>query len=216
MVSVRGLREPLTQLYESTRRSGFTIYHVLKTLELIDRERALGRILLSRLLGIGEGSARNLFRKLRDSGLVVVDPVAGGVLTEEGRLLLERWREAVTSYCIEGSDLVPWRYVAIHRVSEEIGTEILGRRGVVGLRDEIVRRGCVGGLIIRTTGGRPMLLDTLGRPDYDISETDLGRRVSSMCRGGLCIVTGSEKSCLEAESCLWSIIAETIIGSGQS
>lgn len=76
-------------------RRGYSIYHVIKLLELLESQGPLGRMLISRLLGIGEGSARSLVRLLRSRGLVDVDVVGGAYLTAKGSDVLTRWRSAI-------------------------------------------------------------------------------------------------------------------------
>ncbi len=68
----------------SGARLGFHEGHVILALHLLREEGPLGRKLLYRKLGITETSARSLIRRLSAHGLVVVDRVAGAVLTEKG------------------------------------------------------------------------------------------------------------------------------------
>jgi len=207
---MRDFRMILSSLKKDLERSSFSIYHILKTLDLVEREGALGRILLSKYLRIGEGSARNILKRLKDNNLITIDPVAGGVLTEEGREFIERWRRYITSICVEKTDLVSWRFVVINILSDDLAEKMIKRYGVVNLRDEIVKKGCSGCILLKIHEGRPMLLNARGEPDYDISSTDLGRKMAEICRE-YCIATGSEESCQKAEACAWDLVVEILI-----
>ncbi|MEL9929886.1 MAG: hypothetical protein QXJ51_02270 [Sulfolobales archaeon] len=211
MKELSELRRVFSELERYIKRSGFSYYHALKLLDLLDREGAIGRSLASKYLKLGEGSSRNLMRKLRSLKLIEIDPVAGGIMLDRGRAIVEFWREIIFSSCSEGSDLIPWKYICVHSISKFAEETILRDyvRNVIALRDEIIRRGCSGALILRVIEGDPMLLNTRGEPDYSIKGTDLGSKVLRTCES-FCIVTGSEKDMNEAEACMWNLIVDLI------
>ncbi|MEZ0290602.1 MAG: hypothetical protein ABWJ42_05880 [Sulfolobales archaeon] len=206
------LRENLRLLIRSSRKTDFTPYHMIRALYLLSVEGPLGRGLISKYLGLGEGSTRNLMRKLRDLGLIEIDLVAGGFLTERGEELVREWSSIIVSKCIERTDLVSWRYVAIHRISKQAERTILREytRNILLLRDELVKRGCCGALIMRIVEGEPRLLNSRGEPEYSIKSTELGSRITELC-DDLCIATGSDNSCVEAEACIWNLLVEVIL-----
>ncbi|MEM4970221.1 MAG: hypothetical protein QXE01_03085 [Sulfolobales archaeon] len=191
-------------------RRGYSLYHAIKLLDLLDRQGPLGRMLISRLLMIGEGSARSLVKSLKSLGLVEVDIVGGAYLTSKGYEVLSKWRSTVyASSCVEERlDPSPWGFLCIACISRDIARNILFK-GVLGLRDEMVRLGCLGGLIMGIANGRAYMLDPLGRLDLDISETPLGERVLSICgsRDALVLAGSSEDRCLASEKCVWETIA---------
>lgn len=62
--------------------------HVLKAIELISSGSDVGRQQLASSLGIGEGAARTIIRRLRGEGLISINS-GGMLLTERGSKLLE-------------------------------------------------------------------------------------------------------------------------------
>lgn len=192
----------------STRR-GYTIYHMIKLLDLLESQGPLGRSLISRWLGIGEGSSRSLVRELRSLGLVDIDPVGGSYLTDKGYSVIKMWRENVRrSICIEERlDPSPWGFLSISCISKPWASIILSR-GILAIRDSIVRAGCLGALIMGIHGFEVYMLDTLGKPDVNISSTQLGRVISRECGkgGSLAIASSSAGSCIDSERCVWEAI----------
>ena len=61
----------------------FSIFHLIKALELIAKEGPIGRGKLSEELKTGEGAIRTLIERLRDAGLITVSK-QGCSLTEKG------------------------------------------------------------------------------------------------------------------------------------
>jgi hypothetical protein len=200
----------VVDLFGAGVRRGYSLYHVIKLLDLLDRQGPLGRMLISRLLMIGEGSARSLVKSLKSLGLVDVDVVGGAYLTSKGYEKLSRWRSVVySSSCVEEKlDPSPWGFLCIACVSVDMARNILSK-GVLNVRDGMVRLGCLGGLIIGIVSGRAYMLDPMGRPDLDVSETPLGSRILSMCgsRDGIVLAGSSEGGCLASEKCVWEAIA---------
>jgi len=74
----------------------YTAAHVLKALEVIGSGSGVGRQQLSRELGLGEGMARTLVRRLRGEGLVEVHR-SGMVLLPSGVKLLSGFRARMAS-----------------------------------------------------------------------------------------------------------------------
>jgi len=54
------------------RAPSFIEVHVIKALEVICSGEAVGRVRLSKLLGLGEGEARTLVKHLKNEGLIEV------------------------------------------------------------------------------------------------------------------------------------------------
>lgn len=67
----------------------FSVFHVVKSLELIAEEGSIGRGLLSSRLETGEGAIRTLVNRLKSYGLIVVSK-KGCSLTKEGEKI---WSE---------------------------------------------------------------------------------------------------------------------------
>ena len=114
----------------------FDVYHVIKSLILLLREGSIGRVKLSRLLSIGEGTTRTMLSRMKDNGLIE-ESRRGCSLTDLGC----RVAEAIVS-----------RIPHVAEVSvEEFGVDgkgvavlVRGFKGdvnVVRLRDEAIRVG---------------------------------------------------------------------------
>ncbi|GAY26088.1 conserved hypothetical protein [Desulfurococcaceae archaeon AG1] len=200
------------------RGKGYSFYHAVKLLDLLSIKGPLGRALISRELGIGEGSSRSLVRCLRSSGLIETDPVGGSYLTDKGYEVLARWRGIITgSICVkERLDPSPWDLISVSCLHESRSGEVLAK-GILNIRDTIVRSGCLGAMIIGVKGGEVYILDTAGRPDINMSRTPLGARILDLCGGKdgtLVIVSSSDSSCLDAERCVWETVA-ALLGTGE-
>lgn len=202
-------------------RRGYSLYHMIKLLDLLEAQGPLGRSLISRWLGIGEGSSRSLVRELRSHGLVETDPVGGSYLTDKGYSVIKMWREIVRrSICIEERlDPSPWGFLSISCISKQWASILLSR-GILAIRDSIVRAGCLGALIMGVHGFEVYMLDTLGKPDVSISNTQLGRVIARECGRGesIAIASSSARSCIDSERCVWESIVlftgfEKILGS---
>jgi ribosomal protein S25 len=76
------------------RAPTFTEVHIVKALETISVERAVGRIKLSKTLELGEGATRTLVKHLRNEGIVEISR-SGIVLSEFGRKLLSVLRSKI-------------------------------------------------------------------------------------------------------------------------
>ncbi len=73
------------------RTPSFIEAHVIKALEIIGSGEAVGRIRLSKMLGLGEGEGRTLVKHLRNEGLIEVSR-AGIVLSQFGKEILSDLR----------------------------------------------------------------------------------------------------------------------------
>lgn len=69
----------------------FSIFHLVKALELIAENSPIGRGKLSDGLGTGEGAIRTIIERLRNAGLIVVSK-QGCFLTEKGEKIWSRMR----------------------------------------------------------------------------------------------------------------------------
>jgi len=66
----------------------FTVFDIIKVLEIIDEEGSIGRGKLSGKLGLGEGATRTLLSRLADAGLISISK-SGCSLTSKGK---EFWK----------------------------------------------------------------------------------------------------------------------------
>lgn len=73
----------------------FSLFHVIKALELIAKEGPIGRGTLSKRLGTGEGATRTLIDRLRNAGLIVVSK-PGCSLTRKGEKIWNEFQSIVS------------------------------------------------------------------------------------------------------------------------
>lgn len=186
---------------------------MIKLLQALKDQGPLGRPLISKILGIGEGASRSLVKELRIMGLVETDAVGGSYLTEKGSEILRVWTDFVNSLsCVEGPlDPSPWRIHAIACIPWRFSPTVV-RGSTLGLRDRLVRRGCDGALILGLLRGSVYLLDSKGQPDLDVGSTPLGESVVKICgRAEMLAIAGSSSSCYAAEKCVVEALAEAYL-----
>ncbi|MEM1679996.1 MAG: hypothetical protein QXZ56_02040 [Sulfolobales archaeon] len=159
-------------------RPGFTSYHVYLTLNECAKT-PLGRKTLSNILGIGEGSVRTLVRRLYNVGLIAVDPVAGVLLTEKGFEVLELLKNNVLMVgSFDFSDIELCRDCRISVVLLKNGVKLVEEvGGVLYVRDLIVKKGGVGGLILYYIEGSFKLPDSYGL--YEITNQEFWKNMLS-------------------------------------
>jgi predicted transcriptional regulator len=83
------------------RDPSFSEAHVIKAVEIMGRE-TLGRIRLSKELGLGEGTTRTLLKHLKNEGVIEVSR-HGIVLSERGKQLFSDLRSKMS----EGAEIPP-------------------------------------------------------------------------------------------------------------
>lgn len=148
------IKDAIKTLDHAVRRKGgikpeFGRYHVYLALELLVEGRPIGRKSLSKVLGIGEGSVRTLIRRLRELGLISVDPVAGVLITSLGVKLVEAVRSRLE--IIGYADVDECSICGNCRIAAVLlrdGINDVRRTGVLRIRDLIVKKGSDGGLIV--------------------------------------------------------------------
>ncbi len=145
-------------------RPGFDGRHVLKALLLIYEREPIGRITLSKLLGIGETSVRTLIRRFRALGLVEVDAVGGCFLTERGKILAEKFRRYVRRIedvsALMGDDL---RLDSV-ALAALVDSRLVDSFHPMTIRDTFVRNGASACIVARYRGGKLVL------PPEDVGE----------------------------------------------
>ncbi len=106
--------------------------HVVKSLLSLYREGPLGRKLLSKKLGIGETSVRSLVNRLVEKNLVIVDRVAGSLLTSRGEYIARLIDEKI--HVLVNIGLYGWRNPVVVRID----TSLVDGIDVSRLRDRLV------------------------------------------------------------------------------
>jgi hypothetical protein len=100
--------------------------HVLKALELISIGSNVGRQQLANSLGIGEGAARTIIRRLKGGELITISR-GGMVLTERGRQLLETLNKRISGTELTSTGLTVGRcdYAVIVRgAASKVGSGV--------------------------------------------------------------------------------------------
>lgn len=116
--------------------SRFDEYHAIKLLMILLKEGTIGRIRLSKMLMLGEGSTRTLLSKMKSMGLIE-ETKKGCSLTPSGRKIAEALTSKIP--CIA---VVPVESFGISGVG--VGVLVRGappRVDVIKLRDEAIKRG---------------------------------------------------------------------------
>lgn len=142
----------------------FTPVHFVKALLLLEKG-SMGRQLMSKMLELGEGSARTLIKKLTERALVSIDPVEGCKLTEEGRLIVNELRRTIISakeFTLEEFEIKLPSFAIQVRVPSLLDVPI------TKLRDIAVRNGAEGMLVFSVKDSKislPMIVDDISK-DY--------------------------------------------------
>lgn len=85
-MTIKKLLEGLLKEKAPGPSPSFSVFHVIKVLELTAKEGPIGRGKLSRELGTGEGTTRTLLNRLIDAGLIITAK-PGCLLTEKGETI---------------------------------------------------------------------------------------------------------------------------------
>ena len=80
--------------YAPSRGLSFGVVHIFKTLQLIDGDGYVGRELLCKELGLGEGSIKTLIKHLKMNNLVKTSN-HGTTMTERGRAIFSELVESI-------------------------------------------------------------------------------------------------------------------------
>lgn len=122
------------------RAPSFTEAHVVKALETIGKSKTVGRIRLSKELGLGEGTTRTLVKHLKMEKLVRVSR-KGIVLSESGKELFSKLR----SYISEGVEISPSTLtVGSHNVAVLVRNMAHAVKYGLEQRDAAIRAGASG------------------------------------------------------------------------
>jgi len=113
---------------------------VIKALEIIGGAEAVGRIGLSKELGLGEGATRTLVKHLKNEGMIKVSKY-GIVLSEHGKKLFSDFRSRIS----EGIE-VPPSPLTVGSFNMAVLVKDAARRVKTGLeqRDAAIKAGAIG------------------------------------------------------------------------
>lgn len=143
LVRLKKLSEPIGGVKPS-----FDVYHAYLALASLYREAPMGRLVLAKRLSLGEASVKTLVRRMRSEGLVDVDRTAGVFLTQQGLELVEKLREILEFLGqLDVSDICG-SCEAYGVVIKNFRGALTERVGYLKLRDQVVREGAEGAIIV--------------------------------------------------------------------
>ncbi|MEM4434859.1 MAG: MarR family winged helix-turn-helix transcriptional regulator [Sulfolobales archaeon] len=143
LTELKKLSEPIGGVKPS-----FDVYHAYLALVSLYHEAPMGRLALSKKLALGEASVKTLIKRMRSRGFINVDKVAGIFLTREGLELVENLNKVLDFLGqLDISDVCAncEAYGVVIKKFREVLAE---RIGYLKLRDQIVREGAEGAIIV--------------------------------------------------------------------
>jgi len=179
-------------------RPKYSSYHVIKVLELLGLKQPIGRIKLAEEVGLSETSVRTMIRRLKDKNVVVVDPVAGAILSDKGLMLWNTWSQAIR-YCkdVNVSHLIGDKPIACIVISK--GENVINKIGLIKVRDTIIRHGADGALIVLIDDKGAYIPSPTGEKYYD---EQLTQNLKSTCSSGDVVLISWSKTYRDAEKSL--------------
>lgn len=168
----------------------FTLYHIWKCYDILDKKGPVGRRGLAKLLNLGEGSTRTLLDKMMREGCV--DYTKGGaLLTHKGH---EKLREPgiVTVPFDFLSDWSSSKFTCAVLVKEKADLIFDGSEQ----RDEAVRAGAEGAIVLVARNGKVVFPQDERFPDQRVIEA---MRAVCPAQDGDAIIIGGGSSYDEAE-----------------
>lgn len=148
-------------------KPAFNMYHIIKTLILLHERGPLGRQLLSKHLGIGVTSTRTLIKRLKSLNLLDVDPVAGCILTNHGRRIVDK----ILSLVVRGGDVKDvldpplMLYKKAYAFLVKRGVEMLKKYDITYIRDTVIKHEARAVIIVYIVNGKIYI-----PPERDLNE----------------------------------------------
>ena len=146
----------------------FTPVHVSRAVLLIGDQGPIGRIELSRKLGLGEGAARTIIRHLTSRDFVDAAK-EGCVLTQRGTTLYKSLRSKLSEVRVVNA-----RELALDKANAAVlvrGSGKLVRRGIEQ-RDAAIRAGATGACTLVCRNGK-LVMPIGGRDEWALASHDL-------------------------------------------
>lgn len=142
--------ERITGKMAPGRAPSFTEAHVVKALETIGAGKGVGRIKLSKILGLGEGETRTLVKHLKNEGLVEVSR-SGIALSKFGE---ENFLDLRSK--IPGATEVPGSPLTVGPFNLAVLVRDIGHRVKYGVeqRDAAIKVGALGATTLVFSGDR--------------------------------------------------------------
>lgn len=145
----------------------FTLVHVARAILAIGDEGPIGRIGLSRKLGIGEGAIRTIIKHLTQANTITVAK-DGCVLTKHGAQLYNSLRSRLSKV-----HEIDARQLAVDKVSAAVSVRAAAQAVRKGIeqRDAAVMAGATGACTLLLKG-REFLMPMGGRDDWKLKHHD--------------------------------------------
>jgi len=143
-MSIKKFLERLTFDKAPGPSPSFSIFDVIKALEIIAEAGSIGRGKLSEKLGLGKGATRTLLKRLAEAGLISTSR-SGCSLTSRGKKLWKRIEEIIPHISEIGQNELTF-------AAYNVAVQVRGRGGKVGKgleqRDAAVRAGAKGAITL--------------------------------------------------------------------
>ncbi len=159
--------QALSRLPSPGPSPAFTHVHVSRAILVIGHEGPIGRIELSRRLGIGEGAIRTIIKHLIQANMIAIEK-DGCVLKKHGTPLYNSLRSKVSEVHV-----IDARQLALDKVSAAVSIKGAGRlvRRGIEQRDAAIKAGATGACTL-VLQGREFLMPMGGSEDWRISNDD--------------------------------------------
>lgn len=169
-------------------KPGFHEGHVIRALETLLEERVIGRKRLSRILSIGETSARNLIKRLEEHGIVDIDRVAGAVLTRLGEEYARVIKDLIKVIEVEGDPMgFGWRDTVLIIINDLPPPNT----PVTVIRDKTISVNARASLIAYRVGGRIVVPGVMEPELYDRIVEFMRPYADEYCTGDCTLVYSS-------------------------
>ena len=177
------------------RVPSFREAHVIKALETIGAGKGVGRIKLSKILGLGEGETRTLVKHLKNGRLVEVSR-SGIVLSKFGEEIFSDLRSKIS-----GSTEVPGSPLTVGPFNLAVLVRDVGHRVKYGVeqRDAAIKVGALGATTLVFSGDR-LIVPGVGEDVFREVKQIRATLVSELKpKENDVIIIGSAKNKLKAE-----------------
>ncbi len=160
---------------------------VYQVLLILAREGPLGRLKIAEKIGLGEASIKTMLRRLKELGLVHIDPIAGAYLTSKGeetvKKLSEKLEPPVTINLCETAKWPNSKIMVLRKAAN-----LLEKLNVLEIRDELIRKGAHATLIIVVEDNIAKLA---GVEEYTSDEINKIARIANASNKDLVLVAWS-------------------------
>jgi len=161
-----GTLKLLSEVPSAGPSPAFSFPHVCAALLMIGDARVVGRIQLSKKLGLGEGVVRTILRHLTAAGMIRTT-TQGCQLTPRGIALYKRIRNKIV-----GAESVDAKQLGLDKVNEAVLVRSAGNRVKQGVeqRDAAIKIGATGACTLLMKRGRFVM--PMGTEDWTLGIDD--------------------------------------------